>query len=139
MFWSFSFDHPQWAICRALCRYHNVFRWFAFVEYLLGMWLYVYIICNITLQLEWNTRNSLFTSHILDIMNFVEFILTEQLHYRWYTHTATYQANTQRTQISRRHYSNDTQHGIWPPEDGRIKSTETCRGLLTFTNTFLTF
>jgi hypothetical protein len=44
MFRSFSFDNPQRAICRALRRYYNVFRWFAFVEYLLGMWLYVYII-----------------------------------------------------------------------------------------------
>jgi len=44
MFRSFLFDHPQRAICRGSCRYCKVFRWFAFVEYLLGMWLYVYII-----------------------------------------------------------------------------------------------
>jgi len=44
MFRSFLFDHPQGAICCALCRYYNVFCWFAFVDYLLGMWLYVYII-----------------------------------------------------------------------------------------------
>jgi hypothetical protein len=37
MFRSFLFDHPHGAICRALCRYYNVFRWFAFVEYLLGV------------------------------------------------------------------------------------------------------
>ena len=62
-----------------------------------------------------------FTSHILDIMNYVDFILTELLYCRWYTHTATYQVNIQRTQISGRHYSNGTKHGIWPPEDGRTK------------------
>jgi hypothetical protein len=45
MFRSFLFDHPQGAVSRALCRYDNVFRWFAFVECLLGMWPYVYIIC----------------------------------------------------------------------------------------------
>jgi len=55
---------------------------------------------------------------------------------RWYTHTATYQVNTQRRQISGRHYSNGTKHGIWPPEDGRIKRTETCRGFLVFTKCF---
>jgi hypothetical protein len=44
MFWSFLFDHPQGAICRALCSYYNVFRLFAFVEYFFGMWSYVYII-----------------------------------------------------------------------------------------------
>jgi len=44
MFRSFLFDHPQGATCRALCRYYNVFRWFAFVEYLLGMWPYACII-----------------------------------------------------------------------------------------------
>jgi len=38
--------------CRTLCCYYNVFRWFAFVVYLFGVWLYVYIICNITVQLE---------------------------------------------------------------------------------------
>ena len=37
-------------------------------------------------------------------------------------------------QISGRHYSNATKHGIWPPEDGRIKRTETCRGLFVFAN-----
>jgi len=58
---------------------------------------------------------------------------------RWYTHTATYHVNTQRTQISGRHHGNGTKHGIWPPEDGRIKRTETCRGLFVFTNMFLTF
>jgi hypothetical protein len=45
MFQSFLFDHPQRAICCALCHYYNVFFWFVFVEYLLGMWPYVYIIC----------------------------------------------------------------------------------------------
>jgi hypothetical protein len=35
MFRSFSFDHPQGAICRALCRYCNVFSWFAFIEFYL--------------------------------------------------------------------------------------------------------
>ena len=49
---------------------------------------------------------------------------------RLYIHTATYQVNNQRTQISRIHYSNGTKHNIWPPEDGRIKRTETCRGFL---------
>jgi len=42
-------------------------------------------------------------------------------------HTATYHVNIQRTQISGRHYSNGTKHGIWPPENGQIKRTETCR------------
>jgi len=42
------------------------------------------------------------------------------------------------SQISGRHYlySNGTKHGIWAPEDGRIKRTETCRGFLVFTNMF---
>ena len=39
-------------------------------------------------------------------------------------------------QISGRHYSIGTKHGIWPPEDGRIKRTETCRGFLVFKNMF---
>ena len=60
MFRSFTFDHPQEAICRALCSYYN-------------------------------------------------------------------------------NYSNGTKHGIWPPEDGRIERTETCRGLVVFTNMFLKF
>jgi hypothetical protein len=58
---------------------------------------------------------------------------------RWYAHTATYHVNIQRKQISGRHYSNSTKHGIWPSEVGRIKRTETCRGLSVFTNMFLTF
>ena len=32
-----------------------------------------------------------------------------------------------------------TKHGIWPPKDGRIKRTETCRGLFVFTNMFFFF
>jgi hypothetical protein len=56
VFQSFLFNHPQRAICRALCRYYNVFCWFAFVEYLLGMWPYVYIIhlcvCLVLLSVE---------------------------------------------------------------------------------------
>jgi hypothetical protein len=52
------------------------------------------------------------------------------------THAATYHVNIQRTQISGRQYSNGTKHGIWSPEDGRIKRTETCRGLVVFTNMF---
>jgi len=56
MFRSFLFDHPEGAICRALCRYYNVFRRFAFVEYLLGMWPYAYIIylcvCLVLLSVE---------------------------------------------------------------------------------------
>ena len=56
MFWSFLFDHPQGATCRALCRYYNVFHWFTFIEYLLGMWPYVYIIylcvCLVLLSVE---------------------------------------------------------------------------------------
>jgi hypothetical protein len=134
MFRSFLFYHPQRTICHALCRYYNVFRWFAFVEYLLGMWLYVYIICLCVCAwcyCQWkvclwthrpstNKRTSTHTN-------------------RWHTHTATYQVNTQRTQISGRHYSNGTKHGIWPSEDGRIKRTETCRGLFVFANMFLTF
>jgi len=66
-------------------------------------------------------------------MNYVYFILTEVLYYRWYTHTATYQANIQRKQISGRHYSNGTKHDIWSSEDGRMERTETCRGLFVFT------
>jgi hypothetical protein len=54
----------------------------------------------------------------------------------WYTHTATYHVNIQQTQISGRHYRNSTNHVIWPPEDGRIERTETCRGLVAFTNMF---
>jgi hypothetical protein len=119
MFRSFLFDHFQGAICRDLCRYYNVFRWFMFVEYLHGMWLYVYIIylcvCLVLLSME-----GLFDFH-------------------WQQHQAHTQIddihiqphimqNTQRTQISGRHCSNGTNHGIWPPEDGRIKRTETCRG-----------
>jgi hypothetical protein len=56
MFRSFLFDRPEGAICRALCRYYNVFRQFAFVEYLLGMWPYAYIIylcvCLVLLSVE---------------------------------------------------------------------------------------
>jgi len=56
MFRSFLFDHPRGAIYRAVCRYYNVFRWFALIEYLLGMWLYVYIIyvcvCLVVLSVE---------------------------------------------------------------------------------------
>jgi len=56
MFRSFLFDSLQGAICRALCRYYNVFRYFAFVEYLLGMWLYACIIylfvCLVLLSVE---------------------------------------------------------------------------------------
>jgi hypothetical protein len=55
---------------------------------------------------------------------------------RWCTHTATYQVNTRRTQIRGRHYCNGTKHGIWSPEDGRIKRIETCRRLFVFTNMF---
>jgi hypothetical protein len=176
MFRSFSFDHPQGAICRTLCRYYTVFRWFAFVEYWLGMWLYVYIIC-LCVCLVLLSVGDLFVN-CLTIMSSAdlrslsiylvrgcmcissvcvcawcccqwEICLSQtalpltrapSTHTnRWYTHTATYQVNTQRTQISRRHYSNGTKHGIWPPEDGRIKSTEKCRGLFVFTNMFLTF
>ena len=36
-------------------------------------------------------------------------------------------------------YSNGTKHGIWLPEDGRIKRTEKCRGLVVFTNMFQHF
>jgi hypothetical protein len=38
MFRSFSFDHPQGAICHALCRYYNVFRWFASLS--------IYMVCG---------------------------------------------------------------------------------------------
>ena len=135
MFRSFLFDHPQGAICRALCHYYNVFHWFAFVEHLLGMWPYVYIIylcaCLVLLSVE-----DLFVNRQIDL----PLTRAPSTHTnRWYTHTATYQVNTQRTQIRGRHYSNGTKHGIWPPEDGRIKRTETCRGLFVFTNMFLTF
>jgi hypothetical protein len=44
---------------------------------------------------------------------------------------------TQRTQISGRS-SDATKHNGGPPEDGREKNTETCRGFI-LTNTFLTF
>jgi hypothetical protein len=136
MFRSFLFDHPQGAIYRALCRYYTVFHWFAFVEYLYGMWLYVYIFSHTLIGKSGFLPIKCFTSHILDIMGYMDFILTELLYYRWYTHTATYHVNIQRTQISGRHYNNGTKHGIWPPEDCRIKRTETCRGLIVFTNMF---
>ena len=126
-FRSFLFDHPHGATWCALCRYYNVFRWFAFVEYLHGMWLYVYIIylcvCLVLLSVEGLPLIRAPSTHTN----------------RWYTHTATYQANTQRTQISGRHYSNGTKHTMWPHEDGRIGRTETCRGFLVFTNMLLTF
>ena len=59
--------------------------------------------------------------------------------HRWHTHAATYCViiQTQATQISWRN-SNGTKHSGGPPEDGRKKKTETCRGFI-FTNTFLTF
>ena len=44
---------------------------------------------------------------------------------------------TQQTQISGRN-SNGTKHSGGPPEDGRKKKTETCRGFI-LTNRFLTF
>jgi hypothetical protein len=59
------FDYPQGAICRALCRYYNDFRWFAFFEYLLGMWLYVYVyVCLVLMSVEdlflkWNKVHEL--------------------------------------------------------------------------------
>jgi len=90
MFQSFLFDHPQGAVCRALCRYCNVFRWFAFVEYLLGTWPYVCIICLFVCLVLLSVADLFVNSH------------------------------TQRTQISGRHHSKGTKHGIWPPEDGRI-------------------
>jgi len=34
--------------------------------------------------------------YISEIMNFVETIQTELLHYKWYAHTATYHINIQR-------------------------------------------
>ena len=80
-----------------------------------------------------------FTSHILNITNLVEFILTELLYYKRYTHWATFHVNIQRMQISGSHYSNDTKHGIWLREDCRIRRTETCRGIFVFKNMFLTF
>jgi hypothetical protein len=52
------------------------------------------------------------TSHMLNILNLVEFILTELLYYKWYTQTATYHVNIERMQISGRHYINGTKHGI---------------------------
>jgi len=100
VFRSFLFDHPQGAICHALCPYCDVFRWFAFV-----------VCASSQTGLPLTRAPSTQTN-------------------RLYTHTATYRVNTQRTQISGRHYSNGTKHGIWPPEDGRIKRTETCRGFL---------
>jgi hypothetical protein len=48
----------------------------------------------------------------------------------------TSHSNRQRSQISGRHYSNGTKDGIWVPEDGRIKRTETYRGLVVFANMF---
>jgi len=46
MFRSFLFDHRQGLICRALCRYYDVFRWFAFVEYFIWyVAVYVSSIC----------------------------------------------------------------------------------------------
>jgi len=125
MFRSLLFNHPQRAICRALCCYYNVFRWFAFVEYLHGMWLYVCVICLcvcLVLLSVFTNRTSADKS-------------TKHTHKQMIHHTAPYQVNTQRTQTSGRHCSS----GIWPSEDSRIKWTETCRGFLVFTNMFLTF
>jgi hypothetical protein len=55
---------------------------------------------------------------------------------RRYSHIATYHVNIQRTEISGRQYSNGTKPVIWPFENGRIKMTETYKGLLMFTNFF---
>jgi hypothetical protein len=59
--------------------------------------------------------------------------------HRWHAHAATYCViiQTQGTQISGRN-SNGTKHSGGPPEDGREKKTETCRGFI-LTNSFLTF
>jgi len=51
--------------------------------------------------------------------------------HRWHTHTSTYQVHIYRTQVSGRHYSKGTKHGIWVPEDGRMERTETCTGVFT--------
>jgi len=138
MFRSFLFDHLQGAICRALCCYYNVFRYFAFVEYLLGMWPYVCItylcvcVCLVLLSVE-----DLFVNCSQTDLPLTRAPSTQTN--RWYTHTATYQVNTQRTQNSGRHYSNGTKHDIWPPEDCRIKRTETCRTFLCLQTCFQHF
>jgi hypothetical protein len=87
------FDHPQGAICRALCRYYKVFRWFAFVEYLHGMWLYVCIIC-LCVCLVLLSVEDLFVN-----CSETELPLTRapSTHTnRWYTHTAKNHVNIQR-------------------------------------------
>ena len=134
MFRSFLFDHPQGAIRRALCRSCNVFSWFAFVEYLLGMWPYVYIIC-LCVRLVLLSVEDLFVNSSQTGLPLTRAPSTHTHTNRWYTHTATCQTNTQRRHISGRYYGN----GIWPPEDGPIKRTETCRALFVFTNMFSTF
>ena len=116
MFRSFLFDHPQGAICRALCRYCTVFCWFAFIEYLFGMWPYVYIIylcvcvcvCLVLLSVE-----DLFVNCFVTVSNYEtvhKYVFHWQQHQarahththththtnRWYTHAATYHGNIQR-------------------------------------------
>jgi len=143
MFRSFLFDRPQGAICRALHRYRNVFRWFVSSNiYMVCGCMRISSICVcvcVRARARVRVLGALVSGRsVCDLLSSLSWVnLSSQTDLpltrapsthtnRWYTHTATYHVNIQRTQISGRHYSN----GVWPPEDGRIKRTETCRGFL---------
>jgi hypothetical protein len=72
-------------------------------------------------------------------MNFVEMILTELLYYRRYTQTATYNVNIQRRKLAEDIIVTAQSTAYGPPDNGRIKRTETFRCFFVSTNVFLTF
>jgi len=86
------------------------------------------------------TEQSLYCNNIINDPIFISIEtaqLTHVFHFCAFSkNNFSEEVNTQRTQISGRQYSNGTKHGKWPPEDGQIKSTETCRSLFVFTNIF---
>ena len=141
----FFLDHLQEVLRCALCRYYSS-RWFAFVEFVLlrSMWQHVYVICACLvflsvgdLLVKWSWWEERVEGEFRTQADHQQTRIPNT--HRWHTHAATYCViiQTQRTEISGRN-SNGTKHSGGPPEDGREKKTETCRGFI-LTNTFLTF
>ena len=136
----FFHDRLQGVLRCALCRHYSS-RWFAFIESVLlhsMCMLSVRVWCSCLLVIcLWtcrslagkNTKHAQMTYTCGHILCWVCII----------THAATYCViiQTQWTQISGRN-SNGTKHSGGPPEDGREKKTETCRGFI-LTNPFWTF
>jgi len=75
----------------------------------------------------------------LPLICFVEIILTVLLYYRSYTHTATYHVNIQLSKSAEDNIVTAQSTAYGPHENGRIKKTETFRGLFVFTKMFLIF